>query len=346
MNNQDDRGSDRLWRGPTIAEIAQESGLGTATIDRVLNGRNHVRGVTREKVLAALDRLKYSETSNPPSNVRRITFVSDSGVSFNETLEQAIIEIATSRPDIQCRFVGITTAKVDAVKLANEIERAANEADALVIVAREDLIISRAVRNVIAHGVPVICLTTDLPTTGRQAFIGSDPTSSGSTAAYLMGQVIGNREGKVLLVYSAPYRVQEERELGFRRVLRTEFPNLTVDERVNSNDDSEYVYRNVTRYIEEHGAPAGIYNVAAGNLGISKAIGEFDLAGKTVFIGHELNPNSRHLLETGVMNFVIGHDVLVEVETAIKHCLALLENPTITQPPLTRVRVYTKYSCN
>jgi LacI family transcriptional regulator len=326
MNNQDDRGSDRLWRGPTIAEIAQESGLGTATIDRVLNGRNHVRGVTREKVLAALDRLKYSETSNPPSNVRRITFVSDSGVSFNETLEQAIIEIATSRPDIQCRFVGITTAKVDAVKLANEIERAANEADALVIV--------------------VICLTTDLPTTGRQAFIGSDPTSSGSTAAYLMGQVIGNREGKVLLVYSAPYRVQEERELGFRRVLRTEFPNLTVDERVNSNDDSEYVYRNVTRYIEEHGAPAGIYNVAAGNLGISKAIGEFDLAGKTVFIGHELNPNSRHLLETGVMNFVIGHDVLVEVETAIKHCLALLENPTITQPPLTRVRVYTKYSCN
>ncbi len=135
----------------------------------------------------------------------------------------------------------------------------------------------------IARKVPVIRLTTDLQGKGRQAFIGSDPTSDRSTAAYLMRQVIG---------------VREERELGFRRVLRSEFPKLSVDERVNSDDDSEFVYRNVVRYIEDHGAPAGVLNVAGGNIGISKAINEFGLAGKSCRL------------------------------------------------PLTRVRIYTKYSCN
>ena len=100
------------------------------------------------------------------------------------------------------------------------------------------------------------------------------------------------------------------------------------------------------RYIEDHGPPAGIYNVAAGNIGISKAIAEFDLAGKTVFIGHELNPNSRQLLETGIMNFVIGHDVLSEVEAAAHHVVALLEKKEPKIVPLSRVRIYTKYSCN
>jgi LacI family transcriptional regulator len=129
-------------------------------------------------------------------------------------------------------------------------------------------------------------------------------------------------------------------------VLRAEFPDLTVDERVNSNDESEFVRRNMLRYVEDHGPPAGIYNVAAGNIGVGKAMEELGLLGKTVFIGHELNPNSRHLLETGVMTFAIGHDVAVEVETAVRHCLALLETPNVPSPPLTRVRVYTKYSCN
>jgi LacI family transcriptional regulator len=337
---------ERVWRGPTIAEIAQESRVGTATVDRVLNRRSNVREATRQKVMSALERLKHPQAAPSHPSAKYIAFLSDSGVSFNSTLESAVADYAAGNRGIDYSFTGITTSKVDPVKFANLIERTAGEADGLVIVAREDLIINRAIRNVVARKTPVVCLTTDLPASGRHAYVGSDPTSAGSTAAYLMGQVVGNREGKILLVYSAPYRAQEEREMGFRRILRSEFPKLTVDERVNSNDDSEYVYQNVVRYFEEHGKPAGIYNVAGGNVGIGKAIQQFNLAGKTVFVGHELNPNSRQLLETGIMNFAIGHDVLSEVEAAAHHVIALLDKQVPTTAPLSRVRIYTKYSCN
>jgi LacI family transcriptional regulator len=160
-----------------------------------------------------------------------------------------------------------------------------------------------------------------------------------------MGQMVGGRSGKILLICSAPYRCQEERELGFRRVLRSEFPKLEVDERVNSRDDSEFVHRNVIKYVEDHDAPAGIYNVAGGNFGIGRALTDLDLQGKVIFIGHELNANSRMLMETGIMHVAIGHDVDFEVAQAIEFLKAQLDNRPVAAPPYTRVRVYTKYNC-
>jgi LacI family transcriptional regulator len=337
---------ERSWRGPTITEIARQSGVGTATVDRVLNGRDSVREVTRKKVLAALESLGSAAAERPEQRRRRIAFLSDSGASFNRTLENAVQDYCHTHAAADCSFSGVTTSKVDAVKFANLIERTAEESDGLVIVAREDLMINRAIRGVMARRVPVVCLTTDLPTSSRVAYIGTDQTGAGATAAYLMGQVVGSRPGKILLIYSAPYRCQEERELGFRRVLRSEFSHLDVDERVNSNDDMDFIYRNVVRYIEDHGPPAGIYNVAAGNLGIGRALREFELQGKVVFIGHEINANSRTLLETGVMNFAIGHDVSVEVAQAIECVAAHLDKHPVAAPAATKVRIYTKYSCN
>jgi LacI family transcriptional regulator len=338
----------RIRRSPTIAEIAAEAGVGTATVDRIINGRAGVREQTRKRVLKALAHLSSVDAKAGPLPLatHRVAFLADSGRSYVDTLESAVWETVRQRSDIEATFEGITTSMVDPIKFANLLERTAETAQALVVVAREHLIINRAIRNIVGRGVPVICLTTDLPTSGRTVYVGNDQTGAGATAAYLMGQAVGNREGNILLVYSAPYRVQEERELGFRRILRAEYPLLKVDERVNSNDDTALVYANVVRYIADHGPPAGIYNVAAGNVGIGKALSDHNLAGKTVFIGHELNANSRMLMETGVMNFAIGHDVTQEVELAINCAVQAAGRKAVVPPAFTRIRIYTKYSCN
>jgi LacI family transcriptional regulator len=338
--------SNQTWRGPSIAEIAKEARLGTATVDRVLNGRDHVRAATREKVMAALERLKQPSKNADGQAAMRITVLSESGTTFNSTLEAAVKSCEVLFPHYGLNFVGIASGRVEPIKFANLIERTAEDCDALIIMAREDVVINRALRNVVARKVPVICLSSDLPNSGRAAYVGSDQISAGSTAAHLMGQLVGSRAGKILLVYSAPYRAQEERELGFRRVLRTDFSHLEIDDRVNSNDDSEHSYRHVMSYLKDHGTPAGIYNTVGGNIGIGKALKEHDLIGKVTFIGHEINANSRYLLEAGIMNFVIGHDVQAEVEAAVRQVAALLEKRTLVPLPFSMVRVYTKYSCN
>jgi LacI family transcriptional regulator len=326
------------WRSPKIGDIAREARVGTATVDRVLNGRSSVREATKQKVLAAILRLKKGTAAATKQAAKKLAFIVESGTSYNQTLEAAVTQYAQRHGDVSCSFTAIASSQVDPIKFANLIERTAEQTDGLIIVAREHLMITRAVRNVVARKVPVVCLTTDLPASGRQAYIGSDQASAGSAAAYLMGQI--------LLVYSASYRAQEERELGFRRVLRSDFAQLKIDDRVNSSDNSEHAYRNVMAYIESHGTPIGIYNTVGGNIGIGKALNELGLVGKVIFIGHELNPNSRQLLEGGIMNFAIGHDVLSEVETAANYVLDLLDNKTPPPASLSSVRIYTKFNCN
>ena len=44
---------------PTFADIAERAGVGTATVERVLNGRGGVRPATAEKVIAAARTLGY-----------------------------------------------------------------------------------------------------------------------------------------------------------------------------------------------------------------------------------------------------------------------------------------------
>jgi LacI family transcriptional regulator len=335
----------KAWRGPTIGQIAKASRVGTATVDRVLNGRDSVRETTRKKVLAALAHLSGHAEPAGEAPRRRIAFVCDSGVSFNRTLQEAVEAYCALHGEIHCPFEAVTTSEVVPIKFAQMLERAAEASDGVVVVAREDLTINRAIRAIAARRTPIVCLTTDLPNSGRTAYIGSDQTNAGATAAYIMGKTVGARSGKILLAYSAPYRGQEERELGFRRVLRAEFAHLEVDERVNSNDNTDQVYANVRRYIADHGAPAGIYNVSGGNVGIARALEVEGLGGKVVFIGHELNPNSRMLLESGLMHFVIGHDVDREVAIAIDCLCAHIQKRALPTMSPASVRVYTKYNC-
>lgn len=333
------------WRGPTIYEIADASGVGTATVDRVLNGRTGVREVTRQRVLQTIDRLSKPKFDSLERKARRIAVIADSGASFNKTLQEAVAKLGPLNLDFELTFDSATTADVKPVQLAQLIERTAQDSDGIVLVAREDMMISRAIRAVVARDVPVICITTDIPGSNRTAYVGNDQANNGSCAAYLMGRTLKHLSGNILLVVSAAYRAQAEREMGFRSVLRSGFPNLKVDERVNSADDYDTSYSNIRRYIADHGAPLGIYNVAAGNLGIAAALKEEGLKGSVVFIGHELNTNSRMLLETDGMDYVIAHDVDTEVAMAFDLFRKYFDGTNHADIGKTPVRIYTKYNC-
>ena len=47
----------------TLADIAEQAGVSTATVSRVLNGKSNVAEVTRRQVLVALDLLGYERPS-------------------------------------------------------------------------------------------------------------------------------------------------------------------------------------------------------------------------------------------------------------------------------------------
>ncbi|MGK9168997.1 LacI family DNA-binding transcriptional regulator [Inquilinus limosus] len=332
------------WQGPTIAEIAAEAGVSTATVDRVVNGRGGVAAEKAQAVLAALERRRGMAAPDAAAQPIRLGFACDSGRTFTATLVQALEQIAAADPGLSPEIFTRPTVEVDPPGFAEHVSAMLSRCDGLLLVAREHFAINRAVQAGVATGKPVVCLTTDLPGSGRTAYIGMDQERAGSTAAWLMGRLTGGRQGRIVLVASAPYRCQEEREIGFRRVLRTEFPNLSVQESINSSDDPDFAYASMREILAAGPAPLGVYNTAGGNVGIARAIAEAGLTGAVAFIGHELNENSARLLEEGGMDAVLSHDVAAELRQAIAIIRGRFTGEPAQEEAPARPVIVTKYN--
>ncbi len=330
------------WKNVSIKKISEESGYGTATVDRVLNNRSGVSKKTKDKILKILNNL---QNGNQNDNKKNILICCQSGPSYNKTLEETLDRVNSKNKNKFNLIKNFIAAKdfkpYKFIKVLNNTEKF----DAVIIVSQEDQNINNEITKIINEDKPVVTLTTDLPNSNRTCYIGSNQSNAGSAAAQIIGKNIRKKIGSILMVMSMPYRCQQERELGFRKVLRSEFPNLKIKESVFNLDTSEESYKYVKKYIKENGAPLGIYNIAGGNLGVAKAINEMNLKEDIIFIGHELNKNSRNLLENNKMDFVIGHDVELEIEMAfdkITNYDKEIENKTFYHSD---ILIYNRYNC-
>jgi LacI family transcriptional regulator len=279
-----------------------------------------------------------------PAKALRIHLLGESGQSFNEAARCAAERFCAQNEWATIKSDFTVPDSVDPQKYAKQIEAAAGDADGIILVAREHPAINGAVRSVIARGIPVICLTSDLPSSTRTAYVGSDQYASGATAAWLCGRMLsGDKSGKVLFVYSVPFRCQLDREQGFRQILRTEFPGLTIDEKVSSHENIDVIYDAVRRYIKKFGPPTAIYNVSGANSGIGHALEDEGVGAQTIFIGHELNDNSRSLLERGTMDLAIGHDFDREMSMSVDSIRMALQGRQAVSH-LTQSQLFMRYN--
>lgn len=332
----------QLWKGPTVEQIAKVARVGVATVDRVLNNRLNVRENTRLKVLAALDKLKQ-DMANGTATLH-IKLFCESGETFNATLASAQEVINGSTPGAMVHGHFLPSNQVDPATFADHVQADGASADGVIVVSREHPAINRAVRALCRQGIPVVCLTTDLPNSGRSAYVGNDQYAAGSVAGLLIGNALARQKAKILLVTSMAFRCQQEREMGFRRVLRAEFPHLKIDERMMSDDSPQTTAEQLMRYFCKHDYPAAIYNVAGANRGVAQAIGTIAAEQRPVFVGHELTVHTRAMLESGVMDYVVSHDFVGEMAAAVRWIRGAREGARAA-PPFTRVLVHTRYNC-
>src|SRR5262249_28403608 len=99
----------------------------------------------------------------------------------------------------------------------------------LLLKAPDEPEVAAAVNRLVGRGVPVATLVTDVANCDRIAYVGIDNRAAGETAAYLIGEWLGETRAKILVTVSSNrFRGEEEREIGFRRRLRERYPHLGV----------------------------------------------------------------------------------------------------------------------
>lgn len=316
---------------PTISLIAREAGMSTATVDRVLNDREGVRGKTRDRVLAIANRLGYFvQGADAASQDVRVDFVLPAGTnSFMTALGQHLLEEAATRPDVRARLHLIEG--FDANKLAQKLYELRDQTQAVGLVGLDHPQVRDAIMALRDSGVHVSTLVSDIPISARLGYVGIDNRAAGRLAALLLGRFLPQHTERKVAVFvgSLAYRGHEEREMGFRSLLSEEFPHLRIAHILEIGDDRDRAFA-VTQDLLRKEPPHAIYNIGAGNQGIARALKEARsskaaAAHRIVFVGHDLTEATRRLLLDRTMDAVIDQNPRVEAREIVKLLVAAVK---------------------
>ena len=191
------------------------------------------------------------------------------------------------------------------------------KADGLIVYGQEHPAIVDAVRSVTAAGVPVVTLVSDLPTSPRLAYVGSDHYGAGRTASYFVARMIRQPGPVIVLCHSFGYRAHAERVSGFRDGLRDHGPQIEIVATLEGRDDRSLSERLVTDALRRIPGCLGLYNTGGANRAVEAALRAEGKAGKIVFIGHELSEHTRRMLVDGTMTLAIDQNPEEQAQRAI-----------------------------
>jgi LacI family transcriptional regulator len=322
----------------TLTDIAKDSGVSTATVDRVLNNRAGVSSRTRTIVMETATRLGYFGQTEPAVERIRLDFVLPEGTNtFIAGLKAQLERQCSAQDGIDYQIHSVEG--FNPLSLAQKLAALRSVTQGIGLIALDHPAVREELRALAEAGVKVVTLASDILHVARTGYVGIDNRAAGRLGGYLLGRLLPPTPGKIaLFAGSLSYRGHEEREMGFRHIISEEFRHLEIVQMREIRDDRQRAYEETLALLDRHPDLAGIYNIGGGSSGIGKALNDRGRGKSIVFIGHELTENSKPLLLSGTMDAVIDQNPRVEAREAIGLLAsAIRSRPFEEHPPRLQV---------
>ncbi|MDG4667736.1 LacI family DNA-binding transcriptional regulator [Mycobacterium sp. 236(2023)] len=325
-----------------VREIAQQSGLSEATVDRVLNNRPGVRENTIAEVNQAIADLD-KQRAQLRLNGRRylVDVVMQTPQRFSDAFRAAVeAELPAFAPAmVRARFHLWESGSVE--QMVEALARIKGS-HGVVLKAHDDPAVAEAIDRLVESGVPVVTYATDVPASSRCGYVGIDNHGAGVTAAYLVEQWLAGSQSSVLITLSRTvFRGEGEREVGFRTALRNS--GRPVVEVSGSDGIDASNERLVLEALVANPGVEAVYSVGGGNVATVAAFEKLGRACK-VFIAHDLDADNRKLLREGKISAVLHNDLRADARLALR--LILQERGALPGEPARPVpiQVITPYN--
>ncbi|AYG57551.1 LacI family DNA-binding transcriptional regulator [Rhizobium jaguaris] len=308
-----------------LADVAALAGVGIATVDRVMNERGNVSEKTTLRVLEAARQLNLRRTlpSVRHRNIQVEVILRGPVDEFFQRLNRAFGKIGSELD----RSIILHRSTIDErrpLNLARHIAESA--ADAFIVfsgTAHPALL--AAIDDKTTRGIPVLTINSDLPESSRTAHIGPDHYRMGRTAAFFMARMAPAGGSVLVIVHSENYRGHKDRVQGFIEGLSERSENLSVVEILSGQDQTSLTQQLVYKALAKHQDVVGIYSAGGGRAGTGAALLSLGLAGKTVFIAHELTDESSEMLKKGIITLILDQNPEAQARQALGYLLRHFE---------------------
>ncbi|MEM7238931.1 MAG: LacI family DNA-binding transcriptional regulator [Pseudomonadota bacterium] len=327
-----------------IKEIARQAGLGTATVDRVLNDRAHVSPQTKLRVTAAMEELRAQEAQLAARGRRLFfDFVVEAPSRFSREVKAAADAMLPQIGTAVCRPRFLLQDIMEEEEVVAALRRIMKRgSQGVCLKARDTVKIRDAVKMLAVAKIPVVTLVTDIGAPDRLAYVGLDNAGAGRTAAYLISRTLGDVQGMVLATRSHErFLGEEERESAFVEALAAKCPGLQVLALQGGSGvdfDTSRLLKNSLGDIYDLQA---VYSMGGGNRSILCTL-EDNGRRPQVYVAHDLDKENRELILDKRLDFVLHHDLQLDIRNVFKTLLAyhrlsndLLETPISTVQVLT-----------
>lgn len=329
-----------------MREIAQQSGLSLATVDRVLNRRPGVRASTIaevEQAIAELDR--QASQLRIGGRTFLVDLVMQTPARFSSAVRAALeAELPHLRPAVfRARFhLTETSSPAEVVRTLAGIGRRGSHG--VVLKAPDDPTVVDAVDRLVAAGIPVVTLVTDVPDSRRIAYVGIDNRAAGATAAYLLSQWTGGGGAALTTLSSAAFRGEDDRGAGFRAAWAELAPGRAVREVAETDGIDATMLDAISTALEADASIDTVYSIGGGNIATLEA---FRRAGRTcrAFVAHDLDADNAGLLRSRRLSAVLHHDLRDDMRRACRVIMqadGALPGPVHSLP--SHIQVVTPYN--
>ena len=320
----------------TIAEIARIAGVGTATVDRVLNRRPGVNADTVQRVLQVVAGLGAAPQPGRPrrgENFRFAFVLPADDAPFFSLLDR---QIALTAGDFRHQHITELTHRIDAAdpsQFAAELAQL-RDCQGIALLAPDLPPVKLAINELVRAGLHVVTLFSDVAGSMREAHIGADNRAAGRTAGLLLARMAQAGQRDTLLLSSQATRLSAEieRRIGFAQVLEERFPKLRLLRTPDLPADDAGAASALQRFLAggvDLARVAGLYNVGSGSAGVVRALAAAGLdpaSGEVGAISHDFTDEHRALLGSGGLTCVLHQDIHYCVLAAARVLRALCEN--------------------
>lgn len=319
----------------TLFDIAEALGVSTGTVHRALHDHPGVNAATKARVVQAAKDLGYrpnlaARFLSSKRNLKIAVNTLEGTTSFWDEVRAGISEEARSvlmeSIDVEFRtYPRLGEGEEEAFEAALQAK-----SDGIVVFSSSPEKLRAWIRKAARRSIPVMCVTTDAPDSGRMGVVSIDTMASGALAADLMGRFLRG-EGKVAVTLS-DLKITEhsEKYASFRKTLKSYYPNMQVLEATEDHDIEPEAYEKFRGLLEANPGLAGVYVTTEASNPVIKAASDAGVLEKLTIITTDLFPALVPQIRSGVvaatiyqrprtqgrMALRVLHEFLVEGESA------------------------------
>jgi LacI family transcriptional regulator len=322
----------------TLLDIANALGTSIGTVHRALHNNPGVSAKTKARVLETARDLGYRPNLAgrflSSKRTLRVSVNTLKGTtSFWDEVRAGIRQEAASNPleNVQLEFRTYPHLGGEEATFRSALRK---KVDGIIIFPADPQSLQPWIERASRSHIPVVCVATDAPGSGRQGIVAIDTLVSGSIAADLMGRFVGAREGTIAVtLFDMAITEHAEKYFAFQSTLQSFYPRLQVLKPVEDHGIEEEAYTNCRALFAEHRDIVGVYVTTEASIPVLNAARDANLLPGVTFITTDLFPALVPKIRSGAVAATIYQRPRAQGEMAFRmlHRFLVDRNRSIEQ---------------